>query len=228
MVQEALRGVFFAWGMPQRLRVDNGCPWGSQGDWPTDLALGLIGLGVDLIGNAARRPQENGVVERSQGTGKRWGEPETCADADERRRRLESLDRIQREAYPSPEESRWQTFPALRQQERPSSKAWEKKNGQRERVLAHLAKDNAMRRVDSKGQVSISGRNPYVGERYRGQDIYVFLDPLDREWVFATAAGVQLRRKVAEELTQERILKLQVTNRRGRKTEPRGPTVCPN
>jgi transposase InsO family protein len=200
--------------MPRVMRVDNGYPWGSQGDWPTDLALWLIGLGLDMIWNPARTPQDNGVVERSQGTGKRWGEPETCADADELQCRLDKMDRIQREAYPSPEESRWQRYPQLQQKDRPYSKEWEKQNWNLERVLEHMAKAYALRRVDSKGQVSIYGRNHYIGERYRGREIYVFLDPVDREWVFATAEGLQVRRKAAEELVHERILNLQVTNRR--------------
>lgn len=57
-------------------------------------------------------------------------------------------------------------------------------------------------------------RGPPVGVAQRGKHIYVLLDPVDREWVFTTAAGVQLRRKVAEEITRERIMKLQVTDRR--------------
>src|SRR5262245_53895552 len=214
-VQATLRVVFSRWGRPQRFRVDNGVPWGSKGDWPTDLALWLIGLGVDMIWNPARRPQDNGVVERSQGTGKRWGEPETCGSPEELQRRLEEMDRIQREVYPSIQgQNRWEAFPELRQIERPYSESWEKKNWDVQRVLTHLANDNALRRVDRKGQVSIYGRNHYVGQQHQGQDIYVLLDPVDREWVFATAAGVQLRRKAADEITEERILKLQVTNRR--------------
>jgi hypothetical protein len=213
-VQETLRTVFSACGMPLGLRVDNGYPWGSQGDWPTDLALWLIGLGLDMIWNPARRPQDNGVVERSQGTGKRWGEPETCADADEWQCRLDKMDRIQREAYPSPEKSRWQRYPQLQQKDRPHSKEWEKQNWNLDRVLEQMAKEYALRRVDSKGQVSIYGRNNYIGDRYRSREIYVFLDPVDREWVFATPEGLQVRRKAAEELVHERILNLQVTNRR--------------
>ena len=214
-VQETLRLIFSRWGRPQSFRVDNGCPWGSKGDWPTDLALWLIGLGVDMIWNPARRPQDNGVVERSQGTGKRWGEPETCQDADELQRRLENMDRIQREVYPSIKgQSRWLAFPGLQQNERPYSKAWEKRSWNLQPVLDHMANEHALRRVDRKGQVSIYGRSHYVGKPHQGQDVYVFLDPVDREWVFATPDGVQLRRKVAEEITQERILKLQVTNRR--------------
>jgi transposase InsO family protein len=214
-VQETLRLVFSRWGRPQSFRVDNGCPWGSKGDWPTDLALWLIGLGVDMIWNPARRPQENGVIERSQGTGKRWGEPETCEHAAELQRRLDDMDRIQREAYPSIKgQSRWLAFPGLQQNERSYTKAWEKRSWNLQPVLDHMANEHALRRVDRKGQVSIYGRNHYVGKPRQGQEVYVFLDPVDREWVFATPDGVQLRRKAAEEITQERILKLRVTNRR--------------
>jgi hypothetical protein len=203
--------------MPQRFRVDNGTPWGSAGDWPTDLALWLIGLGVAMIWNPARTPQDNGVVERSQGTGKRWTEPGTCKDVAELQQRMDEADYIQRERYPSiAGKSRWQAFPQLQQKRRPYSKAWEQRHWDLDLVLAHMAEYNALRRVCSKGQVSIYGRNHYVGKQHQGMDIYVFLDPNDREWVFATPEGVQLRRKAAEEITRERIQKLQVTNRRDR------------
>jgi hypothetical protein len=227
LVQERLRLVFSHWGRPQRFRVDNGAPWGSKGDWPTDLALWLIGLGVDMIWNPARRPQENGVIERSQGTGKRWGEPATCKDPEELQRRLDEMDRIQREVYPSIKgQSRWQAFPGLQRVDRPYSKTWEKKNWDIQRVLDHMADESALRRADRKGQVSIYNRKHHVGKSHQGQDIYVFLDPVDREWVFATSEGVQLRRRVAEELTQERILKLQVTNRRDAESDASGKTQC--
>ena len=38
-VQNTLRQAFLQWGRPERFRVDNGSPWGSIGDFPTDLAL---------------------------------------------------------------------------------------------------------------------------------------------------------------------------------------------
>ena len=215
LVQETLRLVFSEWGRPQRFRVDNGAPWGSKGDWPTELALWLIGLGVDMTWNPPRRPQDNGVVERSQGTGKRWGEPDTCKDADELQQRLDKMDRIQREVYPSIKgQSRWQAFPRLSDNDRTYSKAWEKRTWDIQRVLDHLASDQTLRRVDGKGQVWIYGRSHYVGKIHAGKEIYVFLDPTDREWVFATPRGEQLRRKEAKEITQENIQKLQVTYRR--------------
>jgi transposase InsO family protein len=215
LVQEVLRAVFARWGRPEQFRVDNGTPWGSAGDWPTDLALWLIGLGVGMIWNRPRRPQDNGVVERSQGTGKRWVEPQTCRDPHELQQRLDEMDRIQREVYPSiAGQSRLQAFPGLQHSQRPYNKAWEQQHWDLELVLAHLAEYSVLRHVDRKGQVSLYNRNHYVGKQYSGRDIYVMLDPIDREWVFSTPEGTQLRRKVAEEISQERILKLQVTHRR--------------
>lgn len=215
MVQETLRLVFSRWGRPERFRVDNGTPWGSAGDWPTDLALWLIGLGVAMIWNPPRRPQENGVVERSQGTGKRWGEPHTCRDLHELQQRLDRMDHIQREVYPSIDgSSRWQAFPQLRQVTRTYSTAWEKRGWDLHLVLAHLADYSVTRRVDRKGQVSIYNRNHYIGKQHSGQDIYVVLDPVDQEWIFITPQGVQLRRKHAEEISRQRIMKLQVSHRR--------------
>lgn len=214
-MQAALRAFFCVWGRPERFRVDNGTPWGSAGDWPTDLALWLIGLGIGMVWNPPRRPQDNGVIERSQGTGKRWGEPATCADAQELQRRLDAMDRIQREVYPSiAGQSRWQAFPALRHSGRAYSAAWERRQWDLDLVLAHLADYSVARRVDRKGQVSVYNRNHYIGRRWSGQDIYVAFDPTDREWVFATAEGVQLRRKAAEEITRARVMKLQVSHRR--------------
>jgi hypothetical protein len=123
-VPAQLRQAFVRWGRPEQVRVDNGAPWGSKGDLPTDLALWLIGLEVDLHWNQPRRPQENGVVERSQGTGKRWGEPHTCDDPQQLQARFEALDRLPREAYPYAEgRSRWEVFPDLGRVERAYSRA---------------------------------------------------------------------------------------------------------
>jgi hypothetical protein len=99
-VQEQLRLAFSRWGLPGRFRVGNGWPWGALGDFPTELALWLIGLGVAMHWNNPRRPQENGVVERSQGTSARWCEPWTCRSRAELQARLERMDRLYREVYP--------------------------------------------------------------------------------------------------------------------------------
>jgi hypothetical protein len=214
-VQSELRRAFGRWGLPRGFRLDNGIPWGSAGDLPTDLALWLIGLGLDLTFNPPARPDRNGVVERSQGTGKRWAEPWTCATPAELQRHLDAMDRILREEYPSiAGHSRRAASPELAHSGRPYSKAWEKRAWDLDQVLAHLAGYAVVRRVDKSGMVSLYNRTRYVGKRHTGKDIFVLLDPLRREWIFAGAHGQQLRSQPAEEISRERILSLTVTHRR--------------
>jgi hypothetical protein len=101
-VQAELRKACARWGRPQRLRVDNGAPGGATGGLPTALALWLLGLeDVALTWNHPRQPKENAVVERTQGVSQRWVEPHTCADAEELHQRLDRMDQVQRDQYPS-------------------------------------------------------------------------------------------------------------------------------
>src|SRR5262249_38166991 len=119
-VQEQLRAGFTRWGRPRRLGVDNGKPWGSWRALPTALALWLIGLGIEMLWNPPRRPQANGVVERSQGTAKRWGDPGSCASVAQLQRELDEADRLQRERYPLVQgRSRWDLYPGLQHSGRP-------------------------------------------------------------------------------------------------------------
>ena len=216
-VQAQLRQAFTRWGRPERLRVDNGAPWGSTGDLPTDLALWLIGLGVAVDWNPPRRPQDNGVVERSQGTAKRWAEPSACASAAELQRRLEEMDDVQRREYPSVRgRSRLEAFPMLAHSGRAYSRAWERKDWSLAAVTAHLAGYVVRRRVDRCGLVSLYNRNHYIGVIHSGKDVFIMFDPGCLEWIIADAEGRHLRRQPADEICPERIIGLTVTNRRRR------------
>ena len=96
-MQAVLRSLFERWGRPQRLRVDNGAPWGPGDDLPSPLMLWLIGLGIAPIYNPPGRPTENAKVERTNGTVNRWAEPERCADYAAWKQKLEWVARVQRE-----------------------------------------------------------------------------------------------------------------------------------
>jgi transposase InsO family protein len=217
-VQTELRGRFAVWGRPEKFRIDNGTPWGSSGDFPPDLALWLLGLGIDLIWNPPCRPDKNGVVERSQGVGKQWAEPFACDTPAELQRRLNQMDRVQREEYPSIHgQSRCQAYPDLQHSGRCYDAAWEKQHWSLERVVDYLSGYVVSRRVDRAGLVSIYNRNYYVGKHYQGQPLQVSLDPTTLHWVFADAEGRELRTHPAEQISRERIVGLQVTNRRLRK-----------
>jgi hypothetical protein len=217
-VQHDLRHAFTTWGKPRKFRVDNGTPWGSKGDFPTDLALWLIGLDIDVVWNPPRRPDKNAVVERSQGVGKQWTEPSNCRTRAELQRRLNEMDHIQREEYPAIDGvSRWEAYPELKHSGRRYELAWEEKHWNWKKVVEHLSGYVVGRRVDRAGLVSIYNRGYYVGKHYRGQPIQVFLDPTTLHWVFADRQGRELRTHCAEQITRERIVSLQVTHRRPRK-----------
>lgn len=228
-VREQLRLAFARWGLPKLMRVDNGVPWGSWGDLPTDLSLWLIGLGVGLHWNNPRSPQENGVVERSQGTSNRWCEPWTCDSLEELQSRLDRMDRLYRETYLYRDRlSRMDYFKELKHSGRLYDPAQERELWVWSRVAEHLATYTVRRSVDSKGQVSLYNRGHYVGEIHQGKEIYVMFDPKRNEWVFADDDNQQLRSLPAEQVTRERIMDLDVTHRRRCSDVQNSQTPCPD
>jgi hypothetical protein len=190
-------------------------PWGSRGDLPTDLACWLAGLGVGLLFNPPRRPQDNGVIERNQGVGKSWGEPSRCGSAAELQRRMNELDRWQRELYPIAKgRSRRAIYPGLKHSGRPYDPAREPAMWELSRAWAWVGAHLVPRRVDSQGKVSLYNRPYTVGLLWRGRTIWVGFDSECGEWMFLDERGHEIRRQAASELSAERILALNVTTRR--------------
>jgi hypothetical protein len=207
-VQAALRRQFRRWGLPKALRVDNGNPWGNWSDLPTALALWLVGLGVEVRWNDPCCPQQNGKVERSQGTGKRWAEPGQCHTVAELQTHLDEADQIQRACYPAVGAlSRLAAFPQLRHSGRRYTQAWEERTWSLERVRQHVA-EYVVPRVVHSGRVSIYEQRYYVGRAYDWQTVYVHLDPDEGLWVITESTGRLLRQHEAREITRERIVKL--------------------
>jgi hypothetical protein len=219
-VQEALRQIFACWGLPERMRVDNGYPWGNSGDFPPELALWLVGLGIEMVWITPACPQENGVVERSQDIGQDWFEPHTCRNAAELQRRCDALDRRQREQYPYREgQSRSEVYPELTHSARRYRVSQERRQWEVSRVHELVSRWTVPRRVDCNGCVSVYNRGRYVGKRHIGQQVFVSLDPSGPTWVISDQAGTQLRTHPAEELTATRIRNLSVTTRKGQRRE---------
>jgi hypothetical protein len=123
---------------------------------PTDLVLWLAGLAVAVQANPPRRPQDNGVVERSQGTGKRWGDPAFCATVAQLQTGVDEADRIQREEYPNRAgRSRLEVFPELTHSGRPYTRDEEPTVWDRERARQCLAQFGVIRTVNGSGGVSV-------------------------------------------------------------------------
>jgi hypothetical protein len=229
--QRVLRQLFQRWGMPQRLRVDNGTPWGSWSDLPTDLALWLIGLGVDMHWNHPRQPQENGVIERSQGTGKRWAEPFACDSVAQVQKNIDAMDRIQREVYPVQEgKSRRHAYPELAHSGQRYTRTWEDRHWDFQRVLTHLCNYAVPRRIGPSGHLSIYNRRYYVGIVHRNQYVHVMFDPDQHHWLVVAADGRLLNRLATKEITQQNIRRLEVNKketRQGRSSRKRKNISCP-
>jgi hypothetical protein len=227
--QATLRGCFTRRGLPQRIRVDNGTPWRSKGDLPTGLELWLAGLGVEVHANTPRRPQENGVVERSQGTGKRWAEPHRAGSAEELQATIDAMDRRQRESYPyHGRASRLAAHPDLEHSGRAYDALREQESWSMDRARDLLAGYVVPRRVDGKGTASVYGRNYYVGQAYAEQVVHVRYDPQQDCWLFQDGQGQQLNRRRAEEINAANIRELMVPQRRVRSgaTDPGEPAVA--
>jgi hypothetical protein len=201
------------------MRVDNGAPWGTWADLPPDLALWLIGLGIDPVWNRPHHKQGNAVVERAHGVCQRWVEPATCGDLAALQARLDWATRQQRERYPLRDgTSRLSAFPALATGGRAYDPAQEAASFDVRRVWAFLATRVWQRRVDKVGRISLYNRAVAVGRRWAGSDVLVRLAVEDDEphWVISDAHGTTLRQHPAAELSAERIRHLTVSRRRPR------------
>src|SRR5262245_41020938 len=210
---ETLRRAFETWGLPGRIRVDHGHPWVSPtGDLPTELGLWLLGLGIDLVPIRVRRPEDNGAVECAQRTGQRWADPPRCGSGAELQRRLDAMDRHQREWFPDAARSRMRLFPGLAHSGRAYHRAAEASAWQPGRVREELAEYAVVRQVNARGLVSVYGRNYSVPRKYAGESVYVRLDAESRDWLIELPDGPLIGRHPAE-LSREAILGRRVTRR---------------
>jgi hypothetical protein len=210
-VREAQRRCFARWGCPQRERVDNGIPWGTPGGLPSELSLWMAGLGVLMHWNDPYRPQQNGVVESTQGTSQRWVDPASCGDIEELRRRIEHEDYIQRERYPAINGmSRRLAYPGLLHSGRGYCLGWERQVWDLNESLRFLGRYRVRRKVSKRGQVSLYHRLVQVGADCGGAWVYVQMAPQTLEWVISDVEGKELRRRPAPQFTAEAIVALNV------------------
>ena len=74
---QGINESFQRWGLPKRIKIDNGRPFvnSTSRKVPTKTILWWVGLGIKVIQNTPRRPQENGIVECLQGTMCSWSNP---------------------------------------------------------------------------------------------------------------------------------------------------------
>lgn len=204
--------VFERWGLPERIKTDNGYPVVYTGarDVPTPLRLWLIGLGIDAVANRPRRPQDNGTVENLQGTSCRWVNPGQFRCPEDLQRGLNEVAREQREVYrlrAKDDLTRLQLFPQL--ETNPRRWTGEDSMFDIERVYDWLEKIRISRRVYSNGRVSFGNFDFQAGTKYKGKNVIITFDRKDKMWhVKLDDDGSHIKSVKGLIITKESVLNL--------------------
>jgi transposase InsO family protein len=174
--------IFKTRGVPECIKVDNGRPFGDPKlELIPPLALWLIGLGIKVIWNRPATPQDNAIVERSQGVMGNWTEYNTCKDTFELQLRLWKEAEFHNLHFPirrKGNKTRIELFPQLLH----IGTEWNPANFKLNRALIFLAKGDWQRKVSALGQVSIYGQRFSVGTQYKHQKVSVKLNPRKNCW----------------------------------------------
>ena len=167
-VQGHLVSIFRRYGLPERILVDNGSPWGSDGEHPfTPLTVWLMRQGIQVLHSRAYHPQTLGKDERFHRT--LWAEiSQYCVglDLEACQGRFEGW----REVYnfERPHEALQMATPASRY--RPSGRSFQESLS----PIEYGSKDQ-VRKVQQGGKISYGNREYGLPKAFCGQ--YVALRP---------------------------------------------------
>lgn len=177
------------WGWPKTVKVDNGRPFGDplRGGLPP-LALWLIGMGVDVVWNRPRTPQDNAKVERCQSTLATWTEFENVADGTELTKKLKEQAQFYNYDFRDRRQgnqTRIERFPDLVH----SGRCYEQATFDSQRVADFIGKGSWQRTVSKVGQISMPGGRFSIGQRYAGQLVTVKFCPQTHSLEIFNSAG---------------------------------------
>lgn len=176
-VQSRLIALFARYGLPWRLLADNGAPWGDAGSRYTALTVWLLRLGIAVTHGRPYHPQTQGKEERFHRTLKAEvlaGEPFAHLLAAQER----FDDWRLRYNHERPHEALDLATPGS--QYAPSPRCYP------ERLPAiEYGPDDAVRKVQSEGEVSFANRVFRVSKAFRGERVAIRPTPTDGVFVVA-------------------------------------------
>lgn len=199
--------AFEQWGLPQCIKIDNGRPLvnPSSPDLPTLAILWWVGLGIEVIQNRPRRPQENGAVESSQGILNRWVNPKEFNSLKALNRELFQKAQFQREVYMIPNKdykTRMSLFPELAQ----SPRRYSPKNFDFQKVEAFLAQKAWIRKVKRNGEIKLFAQTIYLGTRFAAQSVSIIYDPHEHIWQVHDSKGALIKLSQKKLVRKEDIM----------------------
>lgn len=201
--------AFYRWGLPRRIKIDNGYPFVNirSLDLPSLLVLWWIGLGIEVTFNRPATPQQNGTVEGLQNISNRWVNPALYSSAAELQLAMDEVVRRQRETYRIPSKghkTRAELYPELEK----NLKMYDPGAFSIQRVKEYLAQQVFERHVGPKGSISFSSCTIYLGYKYRKQTVTVTYDPLNSTWIVRSVKGQDLLVMEKPFITEQHILNL--------------------
>jgi transposase InsO family protein len=169
-VQECLTRVFQTYGMPRRMLMDNGAPWGHDGQHHTRFSAWLMRMGIYVSHGRPYHPQTQGKEERFHRTLKaevlRRNEP--WHDLAEVEAAFRSWRRVYNEERPH--EALGHQPPASRY--RPSPRPFPT----RLEPIEYQPGDH-VRKVQGQGRISFRGQDYRVGKAFIGQPVALRASP---------------------------------------------------
>ena len=172
-VRKHLTDVFHKYGMPKRMTMDNGSPWGCSGKGYTHLAVWLMQLGIKVSHSRPFHPQTQGKDERFHRSFK---------DDLLTREYFEHFDRLQdrfywwRDIYNTERPHEGISLDVPKNRYFVSSKRFPKK-------LLPVEYDSSFisRKVHSMGCFSFEGNEYFIGQAFLGQKIAIMETPDENE-----------------------------------------------
>jgi transposase InsO family protein len=173
-VREQIRQIFSCYGLPRRILVDNGSPWGSDAQHPyTALTVWLMRLGIIVSHSRPYHPQTLGKDERFHRSLKAEV-VQYCKGLsfDECQRRFDEWRDIYN--FYRPHDSLNMNVPANRYQISP-------RRFDGETPSIDYSPDDHVRKVYEGGKISFSNREFRVGKGFKGQ--YIALRPTQTDGI---------------------------------------------
>lgn len=204
---EVVNEAFLRWGLPQRIKIDNGWPFihPCHRDTPTLSIMWWIGLGIEVVQIDPGSPQQNGTVEGLQNICYRWVNPAKYDSTETLQTALDQTGHIQRGIYKIPAKgyaARIELYPELLQNPRkgPLGTQFEF-----QWVEQYLAQQVWQRNILNGGFIKFMDQRIYIGYRMVHQRVTLTYDPIDHLWVVRSISGQLLKIADKQIITEETI-----------------------
>ena len=216
VTQQINESCFKIWGLPKRIKIDNGHPFVIPGhlDIPTLSKLWWIGLSIEVVQNQLRCPQQNGAVECLQGVMKSWSNPKGQQNIQRLQKRLDKESAFQRNHYQIPakgNKTRIQLHPSLEDNPR----KYDPRCFNINLVYSFLSEQVWQRTLDAGGVVRIMGASIYISYKLKKQPVTVTFDPIERKWVIQKENGAILKTSTQGVPTEKQIKDFAIMSKNG-------------